>query len=85
YLRGGQAIFDEMGWTEFSDLLARNARACGVSPDKFDGLVRSRYLAASELIQANRRRFKSLAEAIDTAVWRLVGLRDADGLPSPQS
>ncbi|HQU42610.1 MAG TPA: hypothetical protein PK867_07345, partial [Pirellulales bacterium] len=81
YLRGGQAIFDEMGWAEFNDLLGRNERTCRVSPEKLGGVIKPRYLEVSHLLQQNRQRFKALAEAIDIAVWRLVGLRDAPRVP----
>ena len=78
YLRGGQAVFDEMGWRAFAELLRRNQRACGASLEKCGNALERRYAEASQSLQRNRRRFAELDAAVDAVMWQLVGL-NADG------
>jgi len=82
YIRGGQAVVDELGWDGFADLLKRNRRACTVDVMHAGGAIESRYDEASKSLKQNREKFSALDAAINRIVWQLVGLNADGSLPA---
>ncbi len=82
YVGGGQAVFDQMGWHEFVDLLKRNRRACAVDLTHASDAIEARYHEASAALKLNREKFTALDAAINRVVWQLVGLAP-DGSVQP--